>query len=143
MNASNESMRVSRDVVTDLLPLYFANEASAATRALVDAHFAADPAFARRARAATGALPGLDPPTQDMEMKALHRTRGLLGLRSWLLGGAIFCTLLPLSFHVGDGAPPVFLFQAQPTIAAAAVGLALLVWGAYFVVRQRLAVTRL
>jgi hypothetical protein len=42
-------MKVTRDVVYDLLPAYFAGEVSDDTRALVEAYFATDPEFARMA----------------------------------------------------------------------------------------------
>lgn len=40
-------MKVTREVIYDLLPSYFANEVSADTRALVDEFLASDPEFAR------------------------------------------------------------------------------------------------
>lgn len=43
-------MKISRDVILDLLPLYVANEASADTRALVEEYLATDPHTADMAR---------------------------------------------------------------------------------------------
>ena len=40
-------MKITRDVVYDLLPGYFAEEVSADTRALIDEFLATDPEFAR------------------------------------------------------------------------------------------------
>ena len=40
-------MKITRDVVYDLLPGYFAGEVSADTRALIDEFMATDPEFAR------------------------------------------------------------------------------------------------
>src|SRR6185295_5930612 len=42
-------MKVTRDVIYDLLPSYFAGDASDDTRALVEAYFETDPEFARMA----------------------------------------------------------------------------------------------
>ena len=42
-------MTVTRDVIYDLLPSYFAGDASVDTRRLVDEFFASDPEFARMA----------------------------------------------------------------------------------------------
>jgi len=42
-------MKVTRDVIYDLLPAYFAGEVSQDTRALVEAYFETDPEFARMA----------------------------------------------------------------------------------------------
>ena len=40
-------MKITRDVVYDLLPVYFAGEVSADTRALIDEFLTTDPEFAR------------------------------------------------------------------------------------------------
>ena len=45
-----ESLKVTREVITDLLPLYESGEASEETKRLVRAFLAADPEFARRWR---------------------------------------------------------------------------------------------
>ena len=42
-------MKITRDVMFDLLPAYFANEVSADTRALIDEFFTSDPEFGRMA----------------------------------------------------------------------------------------------
>ena len=42
-------MKVTREVIYDLLPSYFAGDASDDTRALVEAYFETDPEFARMA----------------------------------------------------------------------------------------------
>jgi anti-sigma factor RsiW len=42
-------MKVTRDVIYDLLPAYFAGDASDDTRALVEAYFETDPEFGRMA----------------------------------------------------------------------------------------------
>ena len=42
-------MNITRDVILDLLPAYFAGEVSADTRAVVEEFFAADPDFRRMA----------------------------------------------------------------------------------------------
>ena len=42
-------MKVTREVIYDLLPSYFAGDASDETRALVEAYFETDPEFARMA----------------------------------------------------------------------------------------------
>ena len=42
-------MKITRDVIYDLLPAYFANEVTADTRALVEEFFGSDPEFGRMA----------------------------------------------------------------------------------------------
>jgi hypothetical protein len=91
---------VPRDVLLDLLPVYASGEASAATRALVEAHLAKDADLARRLREAK-ALPRLEsalPP--EMELRALRRTRGALALQRWLFGLAIAFTAMTFATRI-------------------------------------------
>ena len=94
-------MNVTRDVITDLLPLYLSGEASPDTKALVEEFLRHDPELARIAQ--EGRIEkGLGLPREaaspDRELQALSCTRGLLRRRGWLLALAIFFTTLPLSF---------------------------------------------
>ena len=49
-------MNVTREVVTDLLPIYFSGEASGDTKVLVEDYFRQDPDFERIARSAATPL---------------------------------------------------------------------------------------
>jgi hypothetical protein len=49
-------MKVERDVIIDLLPVYFSGEASAATRELVEERFREDPELERIAKSANGSV---------------------------------------------------------------------------------------
>src|SRR5439155_26180482 len=94
-----------REVLLDLLPAYASGEASAATRALVEAHLAQDPDLARRLNEAR-ALPRLGAQLPaELELRALRRTRAALSLQRWLFGLAITFTALSLTseiqFHAG------------------------------------------
>ena len=81
---------VNRQVISDLWPIYASGEASADTRALVDAFLAADPAFGRTLQESAGvtlgvsSAPALAP---DHELETLARIRrrlsGYLGFL-WL-----------------------------------------------------------
>jgi len=72
-------MKVERDVIIDLLPVYFSGEASAATQALVEERFREDPELERIARSATRSVELLKvapAPASDWEEKlALERAR--------------------------------------------------------------------
>jgi anti-sigma factor RsiW len=92
---------VTENVVRDLLPLYFDGEASAETRALVEAWFAARPDFARaagRGAHAIEAFAGLEGPTlTQAEARAeLKRIRLMVLVREVAQGLAGALTLLPL-----------------------------------------------
>ena len=88
-------MTVSRDVIYDLLPAYFAGEASADTRTLVDEFFETDPEFGRMARR-FGALltergKGSAEPVSvsARERTRFERTRKLVTRRNQAFGGGI------------------------------------------------------
>jgi anti-sigma factor RsiW len=88
-------MKVTRDVIFDLLPAYFSGEASAETRALVEEFFATDPEFARMAerfQAAVGRSRGADSQA-EAEREVFRRTRARVGLRyaamSWTVGALL------------------------------------------------------
>jgi hypothetical protein len=89
-------MKVTRDVVSDLWPLYEAGEASADTRALVDAFLAEEPAFADTLKRGLS-LPATEVPmamSQSIETAALARTRDLVHGRGWLRGVKLFALVM-------------------------------------------------
>lgn len=92
-------MKITRDVITDLLPVYLAGEASEDTRVLVDEFLQADKEFAKLIAEQDRPLEKtkLNLPKEN-EMKTLEDTRSLLKKRSIYLAFAIFFVLLPLSF---------------------------------------------
>jgi len=99
-------MNVTRQVISDLWPLYAAGEASAATRALVDDFLAADPSFAAALRESSGVVlgpVGLDLPP-DHELKALARTRRALAGwgHLWLLQLALLFSCFAFGRIVSD-----------------------------------------
>ena len=94
-------MKVTQNVIHDLLPGYLAGEASAETVALVEEFLRLDPDLARTVKALRAnplpELPVALRPTQEKE--TLNMTKQLLWWRGILMGFAIFLTMLPLSFR--------------------------------------------
>ena len=134
-------MKVTQDVIHDLLPAYLADEASADTVALVEEYLRQDPDLARTVETLrTNPLPGLPAalqPTQEKE--TLTMTKKLLWWRGILLGLAIFLTMLPLSFGFDGGRIRWRFFDETPLPATALVCLgALACWTAFLYVRRRL-----
>ncbi len=71
---------VTRDVITDLWPLYVSGEASQETRGLIDAFLSQDPEFARKLSPnAEGHLPGHDVPSLAPGMNSRHWRRSSAG----------------------------------------------------------------
>lgn len=101
-------MNVTREVITDLLPIYFSGEASGDTKVLVEDYFRQDPDFERIARSAATPLETLRaaaPIPASPERKKLDLESVFLGLRrrQWLFGVSLFLTLAPLGSAFGHG----------------------------------------
>jgi hypothetical protein len=93
-------MNVTRDVVTDLLPLYFSGEASEDTRRVVEDFFRENPDFERVARAAAKPLETLRnapsaAPEAEKEKREMHRIGWQLRSRRVWLALAVIYTLWP------------------------------------------------
>ena len=141
-------MTISRDVINDLLALYFSGEASDDTRLLVEDYFRENPAFAEEARSAAEALQSLETandwrPDSQLETMALKRTKKLLRVQSVLL--ALACTLtlnavsLGFSFEIGGGHVRAhwLAVPGQREVVFILMLLAVAAWICYFYVRFR------
>ena len=94
--------RITRDIITDLLPVYLSGEASADTRALVDSYLKENPDFARvveqESHASAASQPSSAKP--DQELLALRMAKRRLRRRTWLLVGAVFFTFTTFAFSI-------------------------------------------
>lgn len=89
-------MRVPRNIILDLLPLYQAGELSDESRALVEQHLAADAELAKLAeRAATASLAEEIPVplTQSDELITYRKAREAIVLRTVALAAAMAIVL--------------------------------------------------
>ena len=138
-------MTLTRDIVRDLLPLYAEGEASADTRAAVEAWLRQDPelaALAAALRAGEAPLPARPRPAEDARL-ALSRTKRLLKRRTWLLASALFFTGLPLSFAAGKDGLTFFLLRDAPGAASLSLAVAIALWVAFAAASRRLKVAGL
>jgi len=80
-------MNVTREVITDLLPVYFAKECSQDTKLLVEEFFKANPEFERQAKDLRTPFPSTIPHglEKEDEMKSLAKARRLLRVRSSIM----------------------------------------------------------
>jgi len=131
-------MTVTRDVIYDLLPLYFAGEVSEDTRTLVAEFFKADPEFGRMAdRFASLMKDDRQPRDRDRAVLALRRTRRFLRYRNQLIGLAIAYSLMPFSFGFGGGHITWLMLRDKPQMALLFALGALGCWiGVYLMGRQ-------
>jgi hypothetical protein len=104
-------MKVTRDVIYDLLPGYFAGEATPDTRALVDEFLRDDPEFAhmmQRFRAVFRDQPPADDAAVSRERQTFDRARGILHKRSELRGYTIafgLAAVFPIAMQLFLGRP--------------------------------------
>lgn len=122
-------MNLPEDVILDLLPVYFADEASPASRAIVDDYFEAHPQFAKTVRAAqmkVTHVPG--PASANGAQVAINSVKRQLKWRSVLMGVAIFCSISPFTFIFGDQRVVYFMWRDAPLAAASYIAAAAFAW---------------
>jgi len=138
-------MKITREIVEDLLPLYVAGEASADTRAAVEEWLRDDPELARLAQAmGVDTAPGpTAPAAPDSGRTALATTKTLLRRRTWLFAWALFFTGLPLSFVFGSEGLRFLMLRDAPVAAAGSLAVAAVLWILFARVARRLRVTGL
>lgn len=90
-------MKVTRNVVLDLLPLYLADEASSDTRALVESFLETDPELASivQQQAAAGIPKDVPVPlTKEDQMEAYKQAQRVLLIRTAILAVSISAVLV-------------------------------------------------
>ena len=150
-NNKELTMKISREVILDLLPLYTEGEASAETCALVEEYLKRDAELRGRveldgvknlaaARTSRTMLP------DNLELRSLRRTRGLLRWQRRLYGWALAFSIASFGGvgYIQQGRPVFhFFFSGYPRVFVPCVSLAINCWITYFVIRWRLRVTKL
>lgn len=139
-------MKVTHNVVTDLLPLYLAGEASDDTRALLEEYLQRNPTFAaavrEQAEKSTLLLGGLTAgPSADHEKETLQRVRRFNRRRANLLGLATAATLMPLAFVFEGGHIRWLMLRDNPNQALLFGIVALGFWIAHYLMGRRLTTT--
>jgi hypothetical protein len=131
-------MTVTRDVILDLLPLYFAGQVSADTRTLVDEFLRTDPDFARMSQRFDTLLKAHGTPADDgaAERRAFERTRRLVKTRNQTIGMAVGYSLLPFAFFFSNGHVEWIVLR-RPSVAAAFAFTALALWVAAWIINRR------
>ncbi len=115
-------MKITRDVVLDLLPVYLAGEATPDTRALVEEFLQQDADLAQRIREQWTKGLGSTPPTSlppDLELRTLRRTHGMIWLQILLFGlmVAFLGLMMALKFTFGpNGLQEVHTHSFAPWI---------------------------
>ena len=122
-------MNLPEDVIVDLLPSYFAGEASPASRAIVDDYFHEHPRFAQAMRASQQVgLPEI--PAKDGAGEIIRRVRRRIKSRALLLALALFCSVSPFTFIIQEGVLTYAMWRDAPVGALCYTTLALFAWAA-------------
>ena len=132
-------MKITRDVITDLWPVYQSGEASADTRALVENFLREDPEFARllSEESSSSLLDPIPVPLQpDHEMKTFQKTKRALVAKDWPLFFALVFSGLAFGRIVSDTS-----FDVSPRHFIATAAVAGLFW-IWFLVRLVKRLTR-
>ncbi len=134
-------MQITRDIITDLLPLFYSKECSNDTKLLVEEYLRANPDFERQVKPPShDHLPSSVPDRLDEknEMKALAKTKRFLRLRSSLMALAIFFSIAPFSFFHTEGETH-WLLTESPSAAIIYGTIGIGFWVAYFITRKKTA----
>ena len=131
-------MNVTKEIIADLFPLYQEKECSAETRALVEEYCRRHPQDAQEFhRIASTSLPRGTPSARDLgEAQSLREARRVVRRRSWVLGFAIFFSLVPFSIIVNDERT-FWLLRDSPRTALIYGALALVLWAVWTFMRNR------
>ena len=130
-------MKITRDVVKDLLTVCSAGEASSDTRALVEEWLRSDPELARQAEQADSvALPDVPPLPPTVEKQALDRTRRHLRWRMFLFGLAAYVSTLPFSVTFGRSGYEGLLIDDWPE-RIVVIAIAVVLWVIFWRVSRR------
>jgi hypothetical protein len=133
-------MKITEEVMSDLLPLYFANECSSETKKLVEEYFQQHPEFEQQSRKQyKDPFIEKDVPSlmRTEEVRALKSTRRWIKVRSFVLAFAIFFSLCPFSYYHTDNGS-AFLFLEHPSEALIYVPFAVVFWSIYFGIKRKL-----
>ena len=133
-------MNITRDVVTDLWPLYVSGDASEDTRRLIEEFLNNDQEFAKLIRESSEdslRMDVLPPLRRERELETLRTTKRLLRVRDSFFWIAIFLTFTPLTVYDtswGSG----WVIRDYPLLASGLAAAAAIVWCFYFMLKRRL-----
>ena len=132
-------MNISKDVINDLLPLYFSEDCSADTMQLVEEYLKSNPDFEKWAKSLNkNPLPKDIPQNLQItdEMNSLLKTRRLLKARGIFMGFAIFFSLVPFSFFISEE-HSFFMLLDAPLSALLFAICSIPLWIGYFIVKRK------
>ncbi len=151
-NSKEYSLKVTRDVVLDLWPLYSEGEARPGTRILVEEYLKQDAQLRGQLDLhdvqSLGDMRPLQKSTMpaDLEMRSLRRTQGLFRWQRRIYAWALALTITSLSgvLYLQQGSFAFhFFFRDYPQVFVPCISLAVSLWVNYFVLKYKLRPTKL
>ena len=134
-------MRITEEVMNDLLTLHLSGEASADTKSLIESYARENPAFAARLDAAAR-QPMFDsaagPRPFDRELQVLAETRQFIFLRTLFAAAALLFTVVPFTFTFGSAGVHFLLLGRFPGMVWSSWSLAAASWAAVYVMSRRI-----
>jgi hypothetical protein len=129
-------MNITKNIISDLFPLYLENECTPDTRELIQDYLQRNPQEAEELRRVAGTtLPKPSLANLD-ETHSLRQARRVVRRRSWVMGLAIFFSLAPLSFH-SNGERIYWMPLEAPGTALVYALLAVTCWVIWAMMRFR------
>ena len=130
-------MNATKEIITDLFPLYVANECSKDSRAVVEEYLRDNPGQAEELkRIMNMPVPGSKAKLAGSEeVRSLREARRRVRRQSFVLGLAIFFSLVPFSLLL-TGGRIYWVFRESPSTAVVYGVLGIVCWGAYFLMRR-------
>lgn len=132
-------MNISKDIINDLLPLYFSEDCSTDTKQLVEEYLKSNPDFEKHVKWLNeNPIPkNIPQPLQITdELKSLLKTRRLLKARGIFIGFAIFFSLVPFTFISYDE-HNFFMLVDAPLSALLFAICSIPLWIGYFIVKRK------
>lgn len=134
-------MKITENVISDLLPAYMSGEATEDTILLVEEYFKNNPDFEKIYKQELNT--DIKVNRLDLnEVKLLERTKRMIKFRSLVFGFAIFFSALPFSFY-GNETEVHWLWENLPSVAYISGSLGICLWITYINLQKRLSVTGL
>ena len=134
-------MRITEEVMNDLLTLQLSGEASADTKSLIESYARENPAFAARLDAAARP-PMFDgaaaPRPFDRELQVLAETRQFIFLRTLFVAAALLFSVVPFTFTFGSAGAHFLLLGRFPGMVWSSWSLAAASWAAAYVMSRRI-----
>jgi anti-sigma factor RsiW len=135
-------MKITRNVINDLLPAYLAGDASADTRALLEEYLRSDPTMAADVRAQAeksavllGSLGAT--PARDDEVATFEKIRRYNSHRNQFMAFGLAFALMPFAFGVSNGAISWLMLRDNPKQAALFLIASAYCWISRYVIGRR------